>query len=201
MAKHQTFRPGSSSESGSASAVAQKERPLSEATAGAGDRERPEQKAVPVPEAPRQGFFDLYKPGQGFYTRVWSGIALAALVVWFAKFLYDKLSTVGAGRVTEVIQVSVAVGVVFLFGLLGFWLLGKNRRACDFLIATEGEMKKVNWTTRKDIIGSTKVVIFVTIALAVMLFVVDLLFILFFNWIGVLEAGGMLQSIFGGGEG
>ncbi len=201
MAKNQRFRPGNSNASGTATAVAEKEKPLSEASASAGDRERKEPKAALPPEVPRQGFFELYKPGQGFYTRVWSGIACGALVCWFAKFLYDKLATVGVGRVTEVLQVSVAVSVLFLFGLLGFWLLGKHRRVCDFLIATEGEMKKVNWTTRKDIIGSTKVVIFVTISLALMLFVVDIVFILFFNWIGVLEAGGMLQAIFGGGEG
>ena len=29
----------------------------------------------------------------------------------------------------------------------------------DFLIATDSEMKKVNWTSRKELIGSTKVVI------------------------------------------
>src|SRR3712207_7866772 len=29
----------------------------------------------------------------------------------------------------------------------------------DFLIATDSEMKKVNWTSRRELIGSTKVVI------------------------------------------
>ena len=57
----------------------------------------------------------------------------------------------------------------------------------DFMIATEGEMKKVNWSTRREIIGSTKVVILFTVLLALLLFVVDLSFQALFSWIGVLK--------------
>ena len=55
------------------------------------------------------------------------------------------------------------------------------------MIATEGEMKKVSWSTRQEIIGSTKVVIFTTIFLAMLLFLVDLCFMKFFQFIGVLK--------------
>ncbi|MFQ6049008.1 MAG: preprotein translocase subunit SecE [Phycisphaerae bacterium] len=55
------------------------------------------------------------------------------------------------------------------------------------MIATEGEMKKVSWSTRREVIGSTKVVIAVVIMLAVMLFVVDTVFAVFFNFIDVLK--------------
>ena len=37
----------------------------------------------------------------------------------------------------------------------------------DFLIATDSEMKKVNWTSRKELIGSTKVVIVFMFLIAV----------------------------------
>ena len=84
------------------------------------------------------------------------------------------------------------------FGLLTFWIVGVHRRACDFMIATEGEMKKVNWSTRREIIGSTKVVIMFTALLALILFVVDIVFMTFFAWIGVLrEAPSIMEMLFG----
>ena len=43
----------------------------------------------------------------------------------------------------------------------------------DFLIATDSEMKKVNWTTRAELIGSTKVVIIFMLLIAVLLFALD----------------------------
>ena len=43
--------------------------------------------------------------------------------------------------------------------VLTYWVVGVNRKANDFFIATEGEMKKVNWSTRAEVIRSTKVVI------------------------------------------
>ena len=142
----------------------------------------------------RQGFFDIYKPSQGFHTRVWSGVAYGVLVSWFAYFLYHKLELLGVGEWVQYVQISVAVGVFLGFGLLGYWALALNRKLCDFLIATEGEMKKVNWTSRKEIIGSTKVVIFVMVSLAVLLFVVDVGFMVFFNAIGVLKGAGVVGT-------
>jgi preprotein translocase SecE subunit len=59
----------------------------------------------------------------------------------------------------------------------------------DFLIATDSEMKKVNWTTRKELIGSTKVVIFFVLLIAALLFTLDLVFGYFFQLIKVLEFG------------
>jgi preprotein translocase SecE subunit len=70
-----------------------------------------------------------------------------------------------------------------------------NRKVCDFLIHTESEMKKVSWTSRKDIIGSTKVVVFVMVALAILLFIVDVFFMFFFNAIGVLRGASFLDTL------
>jgi preprotein translocase subunit SecE len=150
--------------------------------------ERPSAEYSPsVAAEPRRGFFDIYKPGQGHRTRVWSAVSFGALACWFAYFVYAKLVVIQTGQATKLIRVGVLVGIILVFGLLGYWLLALNRKVCDFLIATEGEMKKVNWTTRKDIIGSTKVVIFVMIGLTVILFGADLFFTQFFRWIGVLR--------------
>ena len=76
-----------------------------------------------------------------------------------------------------------------VFGLLVYWLVYVHRTSSDFLIATEGEMKKVNWSTRREIIGSTKVVIVFTALMATLLFMFDLMFQFVFRYIGVLKAG------------
>jgi preprotein translocase SecE subunit len=69
------------------------------------------------------------------------------------------------------------------------------------MIATEGEMKKVNWSSRKEIVGSTKVVIMFTVLLTAVLFAVDIIFMSFFGWIGVLrEAPSVWQMLTGGGK-
>lgn len=174
-------------------ALAERKKPVSDfATSGGGG-----EKAAPR-EPDRSGsFFDVYKPTQGSVIRVWSGVAYGSLVCWFAYFIFDKLQAMFTGAMHTIVPVSVAAVIIAAFGLLGYWALGLNRKACDFLIATEGEMKKVNWTSRKEIIGSTKVVVFVVVAMSLLLFVVDILFILFFSWIGVLKAEGLLSSIFG----
>lgn len=85
------------------------------------------------------------------------------------------------------IQASVA-GVIILIGAVSiYWLVGVKPQTVDFLIATDGEMKKVNWSTRKEIIGSTQVVIVAAVLIASILFVIDLAFSNFFKLIGVLE--------------
>ncbi len=141
----------------------------------------------------RRGFFDIYKRGQGYHTRVWTAIGIGVLVLWFAYFLHEKLLVVDLGASTKLIQVGIPVAVILAFGLFGYWALALNHKICDFLIATEGEMKKVNWSTRKDIIGSTKVVVIVMLLMGALLFVVDLFFMSFFGSIGVLKTGGVLK--------
>jgi preprotein translocase SecE subunit len=138
-----------------------------------------------------RGFLELYKPGQGYYTRVWTGAAVGLFICWGAQWLFKKLEVFNS----RVLQVSFAVAVILGFGLWAYHLLGRSRKVGDFLIATEGEMKKVNWTSRREIIGSTKVVIFVVISMTVILFLVDLFFMAFFSGIGVLKGPGFIQTI------
>ena len=143
----------------------------------------------------------FYKPGQGYYTRLWTAIGVGALVLWFIAFLWNKLSVLGTtGQNTLIIQVSMAVAVLAIAGFFGFRILGKNKTVCDFLISTEGEMKKVNWSTRKEVIGSTKVVIFVLIAMSLLLFVVDIAFLVLFTKLGVLRGESIINNLFGGGS-
>ncbi|MEE9294442.1 MAG: preprotein translocase subunit SecE [Phycisphaerae bacterium] len=137
-------------------------------------------------------FFEVYKPGQGYYTRMCTAIGGGILVLGAGNFLFKQLEamTTAEEQWTLWLQVGIPTAVVVGLGLLLFWLVGRKRGSCDFLIATEGEMKKVSWSTRGELIGSTKVVIAATVLLAVLLFGVDAMFIKFFQLIGVLRGGG-----------
>ncbi len=81
-----------------------------------------------------------------------------------------------------------AMGVVMVIGAgLIYYFVGVHRGSVEFLIATDGEMKKVHWTTRKQIIGSTWVVLFACFLIAAFLFGVDYIFAQIFMALDVLE--------------
>jgi preprotein translocase SecE subunit len=81
------------------------------------------------------------------------------------------------------------VGLLMIAGaLLTWWLVGVRHPTVEFLIATDGEMKKVNWSTRKDVTASTWVVVMWSVLLAGGLFGIDFLFSQFFKLIGVLQS-------------
>jgi len=71
-------------------------------------------------------------------------------------------------------------------GLL-YYFVAANKSSAEFLIATDGEMRKVNWSSRKDVLGSTWVVIGASVLLAICLLVVDVAFATFFRSINVLD--------------
>ena len=92
------------------------------------------------------------------------------------------------------------VPVAFLLILLYviYLVLGRNETVIDFLIATEGEMKKVNWSSRREVWGATRVVIVSVLALAFVLFAVDIIFMVVFSGIGVLRLN-VVEKFFGSG--
>jgi len=129
--------------------------------------------------------FDIYKPTQGKYTRMTTFLSAGGMIAIGGYWLSEHLGTWGGNVFVQYLAPLVVVAaLVFVL----FRMVNKERMA-DFLIATEGEMKKVSWSNRREIIGSTKVVIFTTLALAVMLFVVDLVFSWFFEKVGVMIQG------------
>lgn len=137
----------------------------------------------------------VYKPGQGLYVRWCSAAAFAIIALGSANFLYEQL----ARAQNEWVRFLIPVVLLVLIGYAIFRFLGQSRPVVDFMIATEGEMKKVNWSTRREVLGATKVVIATVIALGVILFAVNVCFIFLFESIGVLRIG-MLARLFGGGE-
>ncbi len=136
---------------------------------------------------------NIYKSGQGYYTRLLSGLGAGILVVAAAMWLRAKLYAAPL-----YVQWGVAVGVIVAFGLLIYHFVAKRQKSCDFMIATEAEMKKVNWPQKREVIGSTWVVIIATFLLALLLFDADQLFREIFQLAGVMKGDPLLQTLFGG---
>jgi preprotein translocase SecE subunit len=160
----------------------------------ADEREEKEERR-PAPESPRvvkEGFFHIYKSGQGYWTRMGTAAGAGLIAALFANFLYHQLpvwfgSAGMPARSAKMATIYVIAGVMAIFALLVFWLTNKPANV-DFLIATDSEMKKVNWTSRKELWGSTKVVIVFMFLIAAMLFAFDILFGYLFYFIGVLQS-------------
>jgi preprotein translocase subunit SecE len=129
----------------------------------------------------------IYKKGQGYYTRLCTTIAYAVLVAMGAWWVASQLKTVDFGFPTEYSTALGAVIVIAIFGLVGYVLIGRRARTVDFLIATEGEMKKVNWSTRREVVGSTIIVLIISFIIAALCASFDLVFAWFFTIIDVLE--------------
>jgi preprotein translocase SecE subunit len=131
----------------------------------------------------------IYKQGQGYWVRLMSAIGLGLLVMMGVVWLWDQLSGVQIGDVEPVyIQGGIAVITVTICGLIGYHLIGRKPKLVEFMIATEGEMRKVNWSTRREVVGSTILVILLTLFIALFCQVADLGFSAFFQWAGVLDA-------------
>ena len=147
----------------------------------------------------RRSAFDVYKRGQGYWLRVCTSVGVGIVILAGADFVYRQLDVYRTNEIwTMWMQIGIPVVMCVGLGYLLFWAVGVNRRSCDFLIATEGEMKKVNWSTRREIWGSTKVVIVFTLFLAFLLFSVDIVFWSFFSAIDVLKGPSPFGSLFGG---
>ena len=133
----------------------------------------------------------FYKKGQGYYTRLGTAIGAGILSALGCLALYDKLAGIRTGEtITPVAKTWIQAGVPVLVLAVLAWVIFKivnSVRCADFMIATEGEMKKVSWSSRKEIIGSTKVVIVTVIIVAVLLAAVDWGFANFFEKIHVLK--------------
>ncbi len=123
--------------------------------------------------------FDIYKRGQGKYTRLCSAFGAATIAGLGCLQLYKKLQATDLGLWVEIM---VPAGLFVALGILIFWLINKPAIA-DFMVVAESEMKKVSWSSRKEIVVSTSIVIVVVIFMAVLLGVTDLSFQLFFSWL------------------
>jgi preprotein translocase SecE subunit len=143
----------------------------------------PSQRGPTATAAGDDGFFHIHKKGQGYWTRMGTVGGAALIGALTVQFLFSERQTFrlgdGGGELLCVI-----FSVVYI---LGCFILLNRPANVDFLIATDSEMKKVNWTSQKELMGSTKVVILFMFIIAAYLFVADMVFGYFFYLIRVLK--------------
>ena len=151
-------------------------------TATGGERE-PQQNPSTGRNPSSGGFFSLYKSGQGYWTRLGTALGAAAVIIFIAWFIFDETrvfpALTGSSR-----RYAIAALVVGVLSLVAWWLMNAPRRA-QFIIDTDSEMKKVNWASWPELVGSTRVVIFFMLLTAVTLFIFDVPFNAMFYSIGV----------------
>lgn len=129
--------------------------------------------------------FEWRKPGQGRWVRGCAAGSVLLLALYGARSLYylrasgsywsmPLVSTSLLGQNLSIIPMFFpAAGTFFLSSFFCYLLL--NRPAwVEFLIETEGEMKKVSWPARAEFMGSSMVVILMTAGMAALLFLLDL---------------------------
>ena len=121
----------------------------------------------------------IYKNGQGKYTRLGTAAGGALIAAIGCLQLYRTLE---AADISLWVETMVPVAIFLAVSMVTFWLVNKPNVA-DFMIASEGEMKKVNWSSRQEIVVSTVVVISVVIIFAVLLGAADFIFQLVVSWL------------------
>ncbi len=129
----------------------------------------------------------IYKSGQGYWTRMMSAAALGLLAVQGAWWIWSLWGQSSQSMNAKYIAGGSALLFMALVGMIMWWYLGRNHKTVDFLIATEGEMKKVNWSTRREIFGSTGAVIVTMLVIVIFCFVCDRIFAFAFMMAGVLD--------------
>jgi preprotein translocase SecE subunit len=115
-------------------------------------------------------------------------VVVLSVAAWFE--LHYAATMVGGIVTVEPLKTwvrAIIPAVVFLGIAWVVYRVLNTPRYADFMIDTEGEMKKVSWSTKKEIITSTKVVISTVILMAVLLVVVDIVFSGLLTKVGVLK--------------
>lgn len=156
-------------------------------------------------EVEHQGWFTAapYKRGQGL--RVRRGTILGILVLAgcgiYTLMQHNTLASgpqnwqlpipFAAGR-SLVLLPDVALTLPLLLSAASLWLAYRVVHLpvfADFLIATEAELNKVSWTTRKRLVQDTIVVMVTVVLLTAFLFVVDQAWAFALTKVGVIQLG------------
>lgn len=150
---------------------------------------------VPGPQKP--GYFTIYKKGQGYWTRMGTVAGAALIGLLTCNFVFNEFDSFAAqvsvkNYLRQIHLQEPRAGYLLvtvlgaIYALIAYHYLNKPHNV-DFLIATDSEMKRVNWTSKKDLIGSTRVVIAFMFIIAVVLLIYDLFFQTVFWLMGVLK--------------
>jgi preprotein translocase SecE subunit len=118
----------------------------------------------------------IYKRGQGKNARLGTAISVFVVAAVGCWILHQKLMALDNPWLDTMLPAAVcAVSAAVIY-----WLSNIPSIA-DFLIAAEGEIKKVSWSNRKEIANSTMIVIVVVAVMSIGLGLVDLAFQVFFR--------------------
>jgi preprotein translocase SecE subunit len=127
------------------------------------------------------------KPGQGRWSRLSAYVGFGVIALFAAVALHrlpsldskwylgeKGLASVGfLGRDFALRPVFFPAAALFLGSMLAFHVFVNRPKAAEFLVETQGEMKRVSWPTRREWIGSTIVVLVLVAILSLFLFGVD----------------------------
>lgn len=151
-------------------------------------------------------FFGAYKKGQGLYSRIIVGIALGVLSLFASISLYSlliDLPNIAQNAKIPLVDINLSWGLIsafMLFVFLGFLISvfvagfetgvkpldAGGKKTVEFLIDTQGELQKVSWPTKYELVGSTAVVIVSVIVIGLFILGVDWVVSLVMKYIGVL---------------
>jgi preprotein translocase SecE subunit len=149
-----------------------------------------------------QGLFSLfnYKRNQGIKARRFTMIGLIVIGVtgiyslsnqtvlegdWVLNLPYTGLALTLLTDIRHSLPLALGVGVLWLS-----WRVVNMPAFADFLIATEAEMYKVSWSSRKRLIQDTIVVLVFVILMTLFLMLVDF----FWGWVLSLRPIGVLPE-------
>jgi preprotein translocase subunit SecE len=125
--------------------------------------------------------FQIYKGNQGKKTRLSTATGLSVIVCVGCYKLYGWISDMPmnvSNQTRLLISTLVPAAVLAILSGLAFWLVNRPSVA-DFMITAEGELKKVNWSSKRELFVSTVVVLAVVAFMACLLGFSDL----FLGWI------------------
>ncbi|MGR3317507.1 MAG: preprotein translocase subunit SecE [Candidatus Anammoxibacter sp.] len=137
--------------------------------------------------------FSVYKRGQGSSARISVGIALSLIAVFAAFSLHGALINLPVffgGAQIPLLSMTLTWGLIssFFFFLICILFVGilvgclktgigmidnTGQRVVCYLIDTQGELQKVSWPTRQELVGSTIVVLICAVVLGVYILGVD----------------------------
>lgn len=126
---------------------------------------------------------DLYKRNQGRLARQLTAAGLGILVV-VGAYTLSQGPLLGA---PAAIKVGVPAGICLAAAWLIFRLVNYPVFA-EFLISVEGEMNKVSWASKQELYRATIVVLSTMFFLAIVLYVYDLFWTFFLQFLAVIQA-------------
>ncbi len=133
----------------------------------------------------------VYKPNQGRIVRQLTALATWIIAVLGCWSMYSSLrggldST--ASLIPKLQNSYLIVGLPAIALVAGLWFgyrVVNWPRFADFLIAVEAEMNKVTWPSKDELIRASIVVMFTIFFLAIALFLFDVVWQQFFQFVGV----------------